>query len=198
MAISLPDPSWLATAKLRYIDFAVDQAPAMGGPGQRISRLGSRYGFDITLPRLDTDSARAWNAARKKARVLGSTLIMSLPKRPPPGALGSPLVNGASQAGANLICKSFTAGATIKADQPFSVVVGGISYLYYTTDQVTADGAGAATLPIAPILRASPANNAALQFAAPQIEGFIPGTTEEWDLDVLQTVGIAFSFQENQ
>ncbi len=84
----------------------------------------------------------------------------------------------------------------IQPDQPFSVTVSGRNYLYFTTDLVTANGSGQATLPIAPMLRASPADNAALAFATPKIEGFLSGTTEEWDLDVLTTVGISFTLTE--
>ena len=170
--------------------------PPLGGRTQRVGRLGSRHAVDVTLPRLDAESARAWNAARKKARVLGSTVTLAWPKPPAPGALGSPQVNGSGQAGAYLACKNFTAGATIKADQPFSVVVSGQTYLYTTFDQSTADGTGLATLSIAPILRASPAGSTALAFTAPQVEGFIAGSSEDWDVDVLTTVGISFTLTE--
>ena len=196
MAIALPALPWLATVKPRYLDFAADMTPALGGPTQRVARLGSRYAVDVTLPRIDADSARAWNAARKKARVSGSTLIMAWPKASAAGSIGTPLVNGSGQAGAFLSCKGFSAGAVVKADQYFSVTVSGRNYLYATTDQATADGSGLATLGIAPILRAPPAGNAALGFAAPQIEGFLAGATEEWDVDVLTTVGISFSLTE--
>ncbi len=196
-AIALPALPWQAEVKCRLIDFAGDMTPALGGPSQRIARLGSRYAVDVTLPRLDQDCARAWGAARKKARTLGSTVLMAWPKVPAPGSLGTPLVNGSSQAGADLDCKGFTHGVTVKADQPFSVVVSGRTYLYFTTDEATADGSGLiGGLPIAPILRASPAANAALEFVAPKIEGFLSGTTEDWDVDVLSTVGMSFTVTE--
>jgi hypothetical protein len=196
MAIALPDLPWLATVKPQLIDFAADMTPALGGPTQRISRLGSRFAVAVSLPRLDQTQARAWIGARLKARTLGQTLIMAWPKPAPPGSLGSPEVDGGGQAGATLNAKGLTVGATVLAGSFFSFTVSGRNYLHCVTDDVVADGSGLAALSIAPLLRAPPANNAALEFVAPQIEGFVSGTTEDWDLDVLETFGTSFTLSE--
>ncbi len=196
MSISLPALPWLATAKPRYVDFAADMTPSLGGPTQRVSRLGSRYAIDVTLPRMGGDQARAWIGARLKARVLGQTLLLAFPLSDPPGDLLAPVVNAGGQAGATLNAKGLRPYVKVLAGSFFSFTVSGRNYLHCVTDDVAADSSGHAALSIAPLLRNSPADSAVLQFVAPQIEGFLSGVTEDWDLDVLRTVGATFTLTE--
>ena len=195
-AISLPALSRLATVKPRLIRFGADLTPSLGGPVQRLNRLGSRWAVDVAVPSLTYAGARLWLGARLEAERTQNTLIMAWPKTPDPGALGTPLVNGATQAGTSLIVDGLTAGVTIPAFTFFSLSVSGRNYLYAVTTATTANGSGQATLPIAPMLRASPADNAALTFSAPQIEGFFDGATIDWNVDELATVGLSFTLSE--
>ncbi|MEI9964374.1 MAG: hypothetical protein WDM92_06380 [Caulobacteraceae bacterium] len=105
-------------------------------------------------------------------------------------------MNGANQAGTTLNADGFTPGATIPAGAWFSTVIGTRSYLYLVSAAVTANGSGVAALPVAPMLRRSPTDNAALSFAAPVIEGFVTGDQIGWDLDTLRTVGLSFTITE--
>ena len=195
-AVTLPSLSWLATVKPRLGSFNAVLQPTLGGPVQKISRLGSRYAVDVSMPRLDGATARAWLAAMMKAEAGGNTVIMAWPKPPPASGLGTPLVNGAGQAGTSLIVDGLTASVTVKAGSFFSLTVAARNYLYSVTADTAANGSGQATLPIAPMLRASPADNAALAFTAPQIEGFISGNTVDWDMDVLTSYGLSFTLAE--
>jgi hypothetical protein len=121
---------------------------------------------------------------------------MSWPKSPSPGSIGAPLVNGGGQAGATLVADGFVPGVALQAFSFFSFTAGGRNYLHALTGAVTVNGSGQASLPIGPMLRASPADNAALNFATPQIEGFIDGQSIPWDLDLLVTVGTSFTLFE--
>ena len=86
--------------------------------------------------------------------------------------------------------------AVIPAGAAFSGEVSGTSYLYIVTDDVTPDGSGNATLNLDCLLRASFADGAALEFAAPVIEGFLPAGDLAWTVDRIALDGLDFSIKE--
>lgn len=186
MSVALPTVPvpWAVTPRL--LDFGGLLEPPMGGVSQRFSRLGSRWAVDFVFPPMAGDPAKAFLAALFKARAFGSTLLATWPQPAFPAAIGSPVVNGANQTGSSLIVDGLTAStALLKAGTFFSVVVGSRSYLYCTTDNASVNGSGQSTLAIAPMLRVSPADDAALVFATPKIEGFSAGAQEQWTLERL-------------
>lgn len=195
--IDLPLP-W--TAQPALMDFGGDMQPASpGGVHQRFARKGSRWRVTFSaLPSLNAACGRQLIASRLKARAAGSTVTAPWPQ-PAASALGSPTVNGAGQSGRTLICNGFTAGVTIPAGLFFSVSVAGRSYLYQVALATTADGSGNATLTLSPMLRASPAASAALNFAAPVIEGFITDAGETWSISMNTWFDLpAFTIEEVQ
>lgn len=198
MAVSLPylPLPWAAEASL--IDFGVDQSAGAQGPRQRSTRLGSRWSVKFSaLPGLGWTYAQQFLAARLAAAASGSTVIVPWPQPAFATPVGAPVVDGAGQGGNALKARGFSAGAVLPAGLFFSLAVSGRNYLYMLTDPVTADGAGKASLPIAPWIRALPADAAALSFAAPQIEGFIDTGDVAWTLDMLAWVGLpAFTVTE--
>lgn len=198
MAVALPTLPTIWEAKPRLVQFNTMLTPTLGGPEQRVQRMGTRFAVDITLPALNPTSARSVLAAVLKAQSLGSTVTVAWPQLSFATAIGTPLVNGASQTGSSLVIDGLTPSVTIPAGVFFSVTVSGRSYLYAVTDAVTANGSGQATLSIAPMLRASPADNAALSFATPTIEGFLPDSAASWSLEMLTSSSFTLSIQEVQ
>lgn len=81
--------------------------------------------------------------------------------------LGTPLVNGAGQTGQTLITDGWSATG-LKAGDFFQLGTDTQTRLYQLTADVV-PSAGAATLQFVPALRTSPADNAALIVAAPQV-----------------------------
>ena len=154
--------------------------------------------MDITMPVMDAACARQWIGKRAKSR--NSGLPVRMPFRQADFAklptIGSSLVNGASQTGSTLTIDGCTHGALIEAGRALSIIVGGRSYLYFVTDDVTVNGSGQAVVPIDGLLmRASPADNAAVAFDAPVIEGFIKGG--DWATRGRRLVALAdFSIDE--
>ncbi len=188
VGVVMPSP-WKVTCSL--VEPGQMITSPTGGPAQRLGRLGARWRCSFaSMPALGPQTARQLLALRLAARANGDTLAFLWPQPPFTGALGAPAVNGGGQLGTSLVANGFTAGATIPAATFFSVVYRGRNNLHCTTAAVTADSGGAATLPIAPMLRSSPASGAGLAFAAPAIEGFIQGHTEDWTLQMLAWVGL--------
>lgn len=149
------------------------------------------------MPPMTYDTAREWIGSRLRAVTEGATVVFEWPQ-PTQSSLGSPLVNGGAQAGTSLICDGFSAGATIPALAYFSFSAGGRYYLHTVTTQATANGSGQVTLNISPMLRVSPADNAALDFVTPKIEGFMDVGDVEWNEDTPFHVGCQFTVVEDR
>ena len=176
------------TARCEIVDFGRDLPTPMGGPSQRIGRLGARCRVTFsTLPALAATAARGIQAVRAKARANGLTLVFVWPQAPYTAALGAPVVSGAGQQGSRLTIGGLTPGAVLDAATFFSFVSpasGGRTYLHALTAAATAAGDGTATLSIAPMLRCKPAAGVALNFATPAIEGYVQGQTETFGLQM--------------
>ncbi len=178
MTISLPALPRMTAVSPRLLDFGGTLTPPLGGPEQRILRLGSRFEVDVELPQMDEDCAMAWIAARLAAITTGATLIMTMPQHGGPTG-----ITGSGSVGATAV--SFS-GGTPAVGKLFSFVAGGRNYLHQVT------GAGQ----VAPRLRA--ACSGSCDFASPKLEGFLTGGDAGWDMKHLRWIGQRFSLRENK
>lgn len=197
MAIALTDMPLPWTAAPQLVDYGGDQTAPLGGVQQRFVRLGTRWAVKFSaLPSLAWVYGQAFLAARFAASAAGSTVIVSWPQIAAPSGLGAPAVNGAGQGGSELVVNGLTPGVAIPAGLFFSLVTNGRNYLYQLAQGVTADGSGNAILAVSPWIRALTAGGESLNFAAPQIEGFIePGVN--WRITMQSWVGLpAFTVSE--
>src|SRR5690606_36643577 len=106
----------------------------------------------------------------------GEPLILPVPQPGlEVGPAGSPRVNGAGQLGTTLLVDGLTPAYVVRAGQFLSVIVDGRRFVYVATEDVVADGSGAAALKVGPMIRRSPADNAVVEIAQPMIEGFVQG-----------------------
>lgn len=183
--VTLPLPPRLAKISPRLLRFGGDLTSALGGPSQRISRLGSRFAVRVDLPAMDLDCGRQWIAARTKAEAEGSTARLVLAQADAAGVVG--VTASAGGAGASLPVSSV---AGISVGLFFSFVVSGHAYLHQVT------GIAGGTLAIAPLLRVTPAAGNALEFAAPVVEGLLDDVA--WDLDLMRFIGQSFTLTEDR
>lgn len=197
MAVTLPTSPAprAATPKLRRAGTFL--RPANGGPIQRIGRLGSRYAVDFVFPPMTKAQAGPFIAALLETDTDNETLVARLPQ-PSGASAGSPQVNGAGQGGSSLTADGFTAGITLAAGTAFSFQAGGRHYLHLLKADAVVNGSGQATLAISPMMRVSPGDNAALEFANPVLEGFVEGEEMPWDVDTAGHYHIAFTLYENE
>lgn len=196
MAITLPTSPAPRVYAPRLVDARGELRSAFGGGIQRISRLGAKNAFRCVLPAMSHAQALQWQGLWHPTE----TCILEIPQ---PGitltAPGTPLVKGASQAGSSLITDGWTAGFTVPKGLLFSVSVASLLYTYEVQAAVTANGSGEATLSIQPLLRASPADNAALNIDPCKVEGFVtlPDDAREIDVDRL-VKGLSFLLEERK
>jgi hypothetical protein len=196
MAVTLPTTILPVSAEASLMRFGIDLVPPLGGVTQRVSRIGSRFRVALAYPPMVRTDAEAMLGALASADTAGESVIALFPQPAQVDPVGSPLVNGGSQSGSSLICDGFLAGAMIPAGTMISFTKSSRIYLHMVTTAATASGAGAATLAIAPMLRVSPADNAALSIISPQVEGLIEGDTISWSVNSAGHYQIGFSLAE--
>lgn len=213
MSVDLPTGA-IQAATPRFLDRGGVLSASLGGPDQRIDRLGSKFGCDFQLIPMKAPNARIWisrliRGIREKARV----------KFPQPGFVadfsGTPSLNGAH--GANLetislfINSAAFAGKKLLEGQFISIADGASPTAQRYIHQVKADAtfvagnsavgavAGAVvSIDIQPPLRKSFPNSSFVGTnpADVIIEGYVKGDPREWSIDNAKIYGIAFTIEE--
>lgn len=196
MTILLPSRPATASITPQLVDFGGLVTPPLGGEQQRLNRLGNRWSLSVQLPpmRIEPDG-REWVAALGQGVTRG--VIYPWPQVDfAVGVPGATLVNGANQTGSTINLDGFTANYVIRLGQFFSILIGGERFLYQSRADIAASSTGAVALPITPMLRKSPADNAVCEFAAPMIQGFLQDQGQQWTVDLARTVGLQFTIFE--
>ncbi|MDO7843458.1 hypothetical protein [Sphingomonas immobilis] len=179
--ILLPDTPGLKTDRPAMMDFGGTLTPPLGGPVQRLLRLGTRHSLTFVMPQMETEPhGRIWSAKLRMAKLYGVLLPFGQDGFNI-GAPGAPVVDGAGQSGSTILLKGFTPNYTVMFGQAFSLVHNGKRYLHFAAAQGQVGGDGKVTLDIFPMLRVLPANNAVCEFGKPMIEGSLSGNEVAWD-----------------
>jgi len=169
----------------------------MGGPTQRIAKLGDRWTLEIVCRPMRNNQVQPLITALLQG--LSEKTIASVPQHDIEiGNPGTPVVSGGGQTGSTLVLTGFTPGYQIKNGQFFSVVANGVRYLHRARADATASGGGTVSLPILPMLKVSPPAGSVCEFADPKIEGFIEGNEQGWTTGMIGNVGLTFKIKEAQ
>lgn len=196
MALALPLSPAPRSATPRLMSRRRDLEPTFGGPVSRVQRLGARWALDVEMPPMLYVEAMAWIAALTTADA--DTVLLNVPQPGfDAGSPGTPLVNGANQQGQLLNLDGFDPYEA-KAGQFFSIATAGRRFLYQVSANKVAVAGAMNGLQFAPMIRRSPHDNAAVEFTAPMIEGFLSGREAGWTVDVARTVGLAFTITERE
>lgn len=196
MSITLQTLPRSTVYSMRAISAANDLTPSFGGSIQRIARKGSRWAIDVSISALGIKKCGMTMIA-DLVRGESELIRMKLPDGITPSPYGSPLVNGAGQAGTTLVADNFTPQVALRKGKFFSVEVAGQGFVYMVTDETVADEDGDASIPIWPMIRAPIADNAPISIATPYIEGFIaPG--QDWSISNMRAVGLNFTIEERE
>jgi hypothetical protein len=194
--IELPDAVVPNGIEIALMDFGGFQRPPLGGPIQRVNRLGNRFRASVSLPPMpNAEMGRIVVSRLIRAKVEGIRLELPL-AGVEQGSPGSPLIQGAGQAGTSLVADGFRPGFGISEGFWLNVVTGGRYYLYNAAGSTAANGSGVATIPITPALRKSPADNDVIVLQRPMIEGFVVGDEVSWQISLAHHIGISFEIEE--
>jgi hypothetical protein len=169
--VPIPTNVGFQTAVPEFIDNDVRLTPPGGGVRQTLQRLGSHWALSVQVrPTLEGPAFLSLEVPLLLGRRQGASYPW-----PQPGLVigspGSPVVNGAGQLGTTLAIRSGAAGYVVRAGQFVSVTIGSRRYLRQATQATTLNGSGAGTLTIWPPLPRATVDGAAVEIAAPVIEG---------------------------
>lgn len=194
--IDLPDYPSPVSATPGLVDYGGFLTPSLGGPIQRIERMGTRFGISVTMPPMENPkTGRIWVARLIKGKQEGARMEWPL-QGFKPGTPGTIRVNGAGQSGRSLILDGATPGYVAREGQFFSIETNSQHYLYMVAQETIFNASGQATLPIEPMLRVAPADNDLCHFGRPMIEGFIMGDRFDWEMALADFTSISFDLLE--
>lgn len=194
--IDLPDYPSPNDASAGLVDYGTFLTPPLGGPTQRIDRMGNRFKLSVSLPPLQSASdGRRWVSRLLRGKTEGVRMEYPLLGFDP-GLPGSPTVNGSGQTGRTLIIAGATPNYIFREGQFFSIVTGGRHHLYMVDAETICSAVGAATLPVSPMLRVAHLNADAIHVAQPMIEGYIMGDELSWSMSIDHHIGLGFDIVE--
>lgn len=134
-----------------------------GGSEQVIMNRAAFWSFSIPLlPRFGVD-AKGWRAALTELANPANTFAAGPPGYRGAIYTGTATVSGANQLGRTLVVSAASSTTIVRAGEYFSVN----GELKVATATVVSSSGGAATLQFEPPLRASPTNDASINFATP-------------------------------
>ena len=148
------------------------------------SRGGHRWLLTATWPVLKRSEWAAFFAFAQTQRGQYGNFTFVLPGNlatPQGVATGTPLVNGASQAGRSVVTDGWTPSTSGILKAGDVIKFAGQNKIYMLTDDANSDGGGNATLAIEPALFASPADNEALTVSNVPFTVAFTGDTRESD-----------------
>ena len=161
---------------------------------------GQFWEADITLPPMKRVDAEYWISFLLKLGGSYGTFLLGDPNAATPRgiATGTPLVNGASQTGQELVTDGWTTSTTgiLKAGDYIQLGSASSAQLYKVLDDVNSDGSGNATLTIYPDLRSSPSDNATITVSNAKGVFRLSNGQQAWDINEASVYGITFPARE--
>ncbi len=193
--IELPDYAVPNGAEPALIDYGMNLRPATGAAVQRVDRKGSRYRAEISLPPMKPERSRV--VVSRLVRAKSEGIRIPYPLLEAQGAPGSPVVDGAGQAGTSLAIRGLNVGYSLKEGYWLSIEdADGQHYLHNCGSNVRVGSDGLATITITPALRVPFADGAAIHLAVPMIEGFVDGEAWSWAVPVNRLIAVSFPLEE--
>lgn len=132
---------------------------------------GQLWTGEFELPPMNRDEAAAWVAALTSLNGIEGTFVFGDPSWISPRGVGTgtPLINGGSQTGYDLITDGWTTSQTgiMKAGDWIQIGTGSSRRLHMVMADANSDGSGNATLTLWPRVRSAFANNTALTVNSP-------------------------------
>lgn len=178
--------------------FSGNQEGVLGGADLSIPRMGDRFAVDVSTSQLRQDEqSRHLVALLMEATTADARIELRLPNRPTPIGSGI-VVDGAGQAGSTLNLRGLYRQARIVHGRFFSVIHGGVHFVYMTRGSVIADANGKAAVPIWPMLRFITVDGEEAAFDRPMIEGQLVGFDKGAGFERNRTKPLAFSIQERK
>ena len=167
------------------------------GQQQVYKHQGQWWEAEVSLPPMKRDEAEQVVSFLIKMNGQYGTFLMGdfLSTAPRGIGTGTPLVNGASQAGDELVTDGWTVSTTgiLKAGDWIQLSSASTATLHKVLDDVTSDASGNATLNIFPNLRSSPDDNAIVTISSPKGRWRLASNETDYAIDNASIYGMTFA-----
>jgi hypothetical protein len=198
--LALPTNKGLAKIRLTANNVVgVSQSP-FTAKQQVYKYTGQFWEAEINLPPMKRADAEYWISFLLKLNGQYGTFLLGDPNGSTARgtATGTPLVNGGSQTGNELITDGWTNSITgiLKAGDYIQLGSGATAQLYKVLDDVNSNGSGQATLTLWPDLRSAPADNAAITVSSPKGVFRLSSNQHAWDINEATFYGMTFAARE--
>lgn len=182
MVLSLPTGvKTYQSGRWRFISNKQRFTSPISRVGQRVARPGSFWAATLTVPPIsDPGLAATWAAFLAKLSE-GESFYLYPPLIDLHTVTGTPRVKGAGQAGQTLLLDGFNPGDTLRAGGFVCYDTSTFRMLHIVAETMVADGAGEIALPVRPMIRKSPPDNALVTVSYPTCEMIL----ENSDVDLL-------------
>lgn len=204
MAITFPRtwPTGITPSKCTFgpVAFVSESMSQFSGESQVQEWSGALWRADFAFPRLRRSVGAAFLAFITSLRgKRGTFLIPMFGHTTARGSrLGTPLVDGASQAGATLASKGWTPSESgvLLAGDFINLGSGSSTRLHQVLADVNADAAGKASIEIWPDLRESPSDAAAIATSGLVCHMALTENYNPWDMEPADLHLVQFSARE--
>jgi len=198
--VSFPASIGLANLNIRARTVVGISASPFTGQQQVYKHQGQWWEAEVSLPpmkRADAEQVVAF--LLKMNGAYGTFLLGDKSATAPRGVgTGTPLVNGGSQTGNELVTDGWTTSTTgiLKAGDWIQLGSGSSTRLYKVLDDVNSDGSGNATINIFPDLRLSPADDTVIAVSNTQGLWRLSSNETQYSIDQMSVYGITFACVE--
>lgn len=168
---------------------------------QQVQRFGGQlWSAEIKLPSMPRAVAAPWMALLLSMNGREGTVLLGNPYAAAPlgVATGTPLVDGASQAGGSLATRGWSASVTgiLKAGDYIQLGSGAATRLHQVIEDADSDAGGLASLTLWPDLRDSPADGTAIVIQSPKGAFRQTANDSGWSTDNRGLTEITLSLME--
>lgn len=198
--VSFPASIGFANLNIRARTVVGVNASPFTGQQQVYRHQGQWWEAEVSLPPMKRADAEQAIAFLLKMNGQYGTFLLGDKANPSTRGVGTgtPLVNGASQTGDELITDGWTVSTTgiLKAGDWIQLGSGSTTRLYKVLDDVNSDGSGNATINIFPNLRSSPDDDAAITVSNTQGLWRLVSNETEYSIDSMSIYGMTFACAE--
>jgi len=184
-------------AEPELVDFGASLRPFLGGPSQRLDRLGTRHAISVQMPPMYVEAeGRQWIVRLIRAKQedgfvrfpqVGFTV----------GASGYDITAAAAVEGGRVLSvRGGTPGYSVREGQALTITSNGRRFFYLASAPVMFDSTGAGSIELDVPLREETAIGDPVNLTQPVIAGRIMEDGWKWSIDTAGTVGLSFRIEE--
>lgn len=194
----------LTSLKLRasppqLLDFGGTLTPSLGGPRQRINRLGTRWAFAFETPNMKMEpDGRIWSTRLARAKTDGALIWVPEPDYVHTGAATAVVAGGAASVGTKLYLVNAAANQLFPEGKWLSLIHDGRRYLHRVATSVAADASGFSPIDIFPMLRVIPTTGDVVEIAEPKMQSSSIEGDFGWPVEVGGFTSFSFTLAEDE